>query len=113
VNLDGEVIGINSMMIMPGISFAIPAKYALEFMHRPDQDDQINSSWSSLIGAKSKSNGREKRHVTGMKILSITPVINEYFKRFMSDIRIPAEVNQGCLVIDVLRNSPADRSDTK
>jgi hypothetical protein len=102
------------MMIMPGISFAIPAKFALDFMSKNSLDrDEVGDFWSSLTrpGGKRLITGGEKRRLTGMKILSITPALNQFFQRSITetDIRLPLGITQGCLVIEVIRNSPSER----
>ena len=92
VNLDGEVIGINAMTATPGISFAIPSKYASEFL------DTRRTAIAS------------KYRYLGMKMISITPQINQLFNvHTSSDIKIPRSLFHGCLIIEVAPNSPAER----
>ena len=85
---------------MTGISFAIPSKYAVEFMHSP----------SSPVRCR----------YFGMKMLSVTPQIVQMFSNdqessrtvgaAFSDIRLPRDLRQGCLVVEVSVNSPAERA---
>jgi len=55
VNLDGEVIGINAMTATPGISFAIPSNYAIDFL----ENDNKNNKQSA------------KHYYLGMKMVNI------------------------------------------
>lgn len=94
INLDGEVVGINTMTAAPGISFAIPSKYASEF---------LNTKIESIAS---------KYRYIGMKMISITPQIFYLFNsQPSSDIRLPGELKRGCLVVDVAPGSPAERSE--
>ena len=64
INLDGEAIGVNSMKITPGISFAIPIDYAKEFLRKCQQ---------RKLGKLPKDNSR--RRFMGIKMIAITPQI--------------------------------------
>ena len=87
VNLDGEVVGINTMGAYPGISFAVPSKVAEEFI-----------SSAQRISPEEKP----KRYMLG--VLSISPAI------VMLDPllhNIPTNALNGVLLLRVWPGSPA------
>ena len=87
VNLDGEVIGVNTMTAAPGISFAIPSNIAKEF---------INSTKTSK---KKPAN----KYGLGVLMLTITPNVLYSLRS-----RITSSVTQGVLLVLILPESPAD-----
>ncbi|KAE8629036.1 hypothetical protein XENTR_v10000335 [Xenopus tropicalis] len=60
VNLDGEVIGINTLKVAAGISFAIPS-------------DRITKFMTESQDKKYKANNDGKKRFIGIKMLTITP----------------------------------------
>uniref|UniRef100_A0AAA9S995 HtrA serine peptidase 2 n=3 Tax=Bos TaxID=9903 RepID=A0AAA9S995_BOVIN len=61
VNLDGEVIGVNTMKVTSGISFAIPSDRLREFLHRGEK----KNSWFGISGSQ--------RRYIGVMMLTLTP----------------------------------------
>nr|KAF6307959.1 HtrA serine peptidase 2 [Myotis myotis] len=61
VNLDGEVIGVNTMKVTAGISFAIPSDRLREFLHRGEK----KNSWFGTSGSQ--------RRYIGVMMLTLTP----------------------------------------
>lgn len=96
VNLDGEAIGINSMKVTPGISFAIPIDHAREFL---------------LKGAdrrKAKGFSTEKipvRRYMGITMLTLTAEILRELRQRSHNV--PDSVRSGILVWKVIQGSPA------
>lgn len=97
VNLDGEAIGINSMKVTAGISFAIPIDYVKNFLKLADE---------KLKKGKSLVDRDEpKRRYMGITMLSLTPDIIRELKQRGSNI--PDNITHGILVWKVISGSPS------
>nr|CAD7424390.1 unnamed protein product [Timema monikensis] len=93
VNLDGEAIGINSMNVTAGISFAIPIDYAKEFLDACEQRIKLKGNATAT-----------KRKYMGITMLTLTPqIISEIIARH----KLPEGVTHGVLVWKVVPASPA------
>ncbi|KAK2896541.1 hypothetical protein QQF64_005959 [Cirrhinus molitorella] len=99
INLDGEVIGINTMKVTAGISFAIPSDRVRLFLERAADKQK---SWFGESGSK--------RRYIGVMMLTLTPSIIEELK--MRDISFP-DVSHGVLIHRVIIGSPANRAGMK
>ncbi|MCJ8730682.1 hypothetical protein PDJAM_G00187350 [Pangasius djambal] len=99
INLDGEVIGINTMKVTAGISFAIPSDRLRLFLERAADK---KSSWFG--GSESK------RRYIGVMMLTLTPSIIAELK--MRDPSFP-DVAHGILIHRVITGSPANRAGMK
>ncbi|XP_078262330.1 serine protease HTRA3 isoform X2 [Rhinoraja longicauda] len=91
VNLDGEVIGINTLKVTAGISFAIPS-------------DRITMFLTDFLHKRTK--GVKKRFI-GVRMLTLTPALRKELKKKNSDF---PDISTGIYVHEVILNSPAYRS---
>ncbi|KAL0619904.1 Serine protease HTRA2, mitochondrial [Plecturocebus cupreus] len=92
---DGEVIGVNTMKVTAGISFAIPSDRLREFLRRGEQENSscgINGSRHCYIG---------------VMMLTLTPSILAELQ--LRDPRFP-DVRYGVLIHKVILGSPAHRA---
>ena len=85
INLDGEAIGINSMKVTPGISFAIPIDYAKEFLQK-----------SREVGLFKKRH----RRFMGVTMLAITSQTLEQLKQ---KIQLPNSIEHGIVVYQIVQ----------
>ncbi|XP_053111501.1 serine protease HTRA3 [Hemicordylus capensis] len=90
VNLDGEVIGINTLKVTAGISFAIPSDRIVLFLSE-NHDKQSKDG---------------KKRFIGVRMLTITPELVEELKLNNPDF---PDVSGGIYVHKVLPNSPSQR----
>ncbi|XP_053258300.1 serine protease HTRA2, mitochondrial [Podarcis raffonei] len=99
LNLDGEVIGVNTMKVTPGISFAIPSDRLRAFL---EQEEKRKDSWFGSTDGK--------RRYIGVMMLTLTPSILSELK-----IRDPAfpDVSYGVLIHKVIIGSPAHQAGLK
>ncbi|KFB38864.1 AGAP000240-PA-like protein [Anopheles sinensis] len=96
VNLDGEAIGINSMKVTPGISFAIPIDHAKEF---------LGKIRDRPAGRRASTDGPPFRRYLGITMLSLTPAILRELQQRSHNF--PTDVRGGVLVWKVIQGSPA------
>uniref|UniRef100_A0A3B4FE56 Serine protease HTRA2, mitochondrial n=1 Tax=Pundamilia nyererei TaxID=303518 RepID=A0A3B4FE56_9CICH len=90
VNLDGEVIGINTLKVTAGISFAIPADRISRFL----SESQI------------KHKKDVKRHFLGIWMVTITKALVEELRLHNPDF---PDISSGVLVRQVIPNTPAEK----
>ncbi|XP_061896348.1 serine protease HTRA1B-like, partial [Entelurus aequoreus] len=91
VNLDGEVIGINTLKVTAGISFAIPSDKIRQFLAE-SHDRQV------------KGRGVSRKKYIGIRMMTLTPAIAKELKERQSDF---PDVTSGAYIIEVLSRSPA------
>ncbi|XP_048364743.1 serine protease HTRA2, mitochondrial [Sphaerodactylus townsendi] len=96
VNLDGEVIGVNTMKVTSGISFAIPSDRLRAFL---EEEGKRTGPWFGSTEGK--------RRYIGVMMLTLTPSI-------LSELRLrdPAfpDVPHGVLIHKVILGSPAHQA---
>ena len=91
VNLDGKVIGVNTMTAGPGISFAIPSDFAQNFVEK-------------AIKTVRKRPQTATKYAIGVSMLSINPSI---IRVILQRISLPQDVTHGVFLASVWPNSPA------
>lgn len=92
VNLDGEVIGINTLKVTAGISFAIPS-------------DKIKQFLSESHDRQAKGKTSPKKKYIGVRMMSLTPSLAKELKERQSDF---PDVTSGAYVIEVIDRTPAE-----
>lgn len=95
VNLNGEAIGINTMKVASGISFALPSKSAIKFL------EQANSR--PLLGKKPIVERR--KYYIGITMLTLNETLINQLKNM--DANFP-NILHGVLVVKIVLGSPAN-----
>ncbi|XP_064000290.1 serine protease HTRA1 isoform X2 [Pogoniulus pusillus] len=94
VNLDGEVIGINTLKVTAGISFAIPS-------------DKIKKFLTESHDRQAKGKAVTKKKYIGIRMMSLTPrELKDRHKDF-------PDVVSGAYVIEVIPETPAEAGGLK
>uniref|UniRef100_A0A9J8AQ69 Serine protease HTRA3 n=1 Tax=Cyprinus carpio carpio TaxID=630221 RepID=A0A9J8AQ69_CYPCA len=93
VNLDGEVIGINTLKVAAGISFAIPS-------------DRITRFLNDSLGKQSKETRSVKKRFIGIRMFTITEELVEELRQQNPDF---PDVSSGIYVHEVVPHSPAQK----
>lgn len=117
VNLDGEAIGINTLKVGEGISFAVPSDYAAVFLQRANELRHRQSShwWGGSAGRTSPDPyGKQqnvpvptRRKFVGLTMVTLTPSLIEQLRA--REFNFP-NVKSGVFIHRVVLGSPAHMS---
>ncbi|XP_034040998.1 serine protease HTRA1A-like [Thalassophryne amazonica] len=91
VNLDGEVIGINTLKVTAGISFAIPS-------------DKIRQFLAESYDRQSRGSTASKKKYIGVRMMTLTPALAKELKIQHRDF---PDVTSGAYVMEVIAKTPA------
>uniref|UniRef100_A0AAZ3QT27 Serine protease HTRA1 n=1 Tax=Oncorhynchus tshawytscha TaxID=74940 RepID=A0AAZ3QT27_ONCTS len=90
--IDGEVIGINTLKVTAGISFAIPS-------------DKIRQFLAESHDRQSKGKLSTSKKYIGVRMMTLTPMLAKELKERQSDF---PDVTSGAYVIEVIPKTPAE-----
>ncbi|KAM8924108.1 serine protease HTRA1 [Pelodytes ibericus] len=97
VNLDGEVIGINTLKVTAGISFAIPS-------------DKIRKFLAESHDRQSTGQGIRKKRYLGIRMMSLSPGKVKELREQLKDF---PDVTSGAYIVEVLPDTPAEAAGLK
>uniref|UniRef100_A0A3B4T7C8 HtrA serine peptidase 3a n=1 Tax=Seriola dumerili TaxID=41447 RepID=A0A3B4T7C8_SERDU len=107
VNLDGEVIGINTLKVTAGIAFAIPSDRISRFLTESQtKHSKEKSRQQRRLTEEPQSDAEVKRRFLGIRMLTITDHLIAELKRHNPDF---PDVSSGVLVQKVIPNSAAEK----
>ncbi|XP_049617251.1 serine protease HTRA3 [Syngnathus scovelli] len=113
VNLDGEVIGINTLKVAAGISFAIPSDRITRFLN--DSLDKHGKGEMLNVPPPPRPSPSDvrpvKKRFIGIRMLTITPALVEELRQQRPDF--PDVPGGGIYVHEVVPHSPAQKSGIK
>ncbi|XP_034408560.1 serine protease HTRA1A-like isoform X2 [Cyclopterus lumpus] len=91
LNLDGEVIGINTLKVTAGISFAIPS-------------DKIREFLAESYDRQSRGRASAKKKYIGVRMMTLTPALAKELKTRHRDF---PDITTGAYVMEVIAKTPA------
>ncbi|KAM4577405.1 serine protease HTRA1 [Odontesthes bonariensis] len=94
VNLDGDVIGINTLKVAAGISFAIPV-------------DRIRQFLADFYNRQLSGNAEQKKKFLGIRMLQLTPSLIRDIKERVHEF---PDVNSGVYIYQVIPGTAAFRA---
>ncbi|KAM9314788.1 serine protease HTRA3a [Pholidichthys leucotaenia] len=114
VNLDGEVIGINTLKVTAGISFAIPADRISRFLaESQSRHNKENARQQRRFTEELQSDAevpQVRRNFLGLWIVTVTKTLAAELRHRDPDF---PDISSGVLVQEVIPNTPAEKGGIK